>query len=249
MEKVELIFGDCLDEMKKIPKNSVDLILCDLPYGTTKCSWDVPIPFDLLWMHYKRLIKKNGVICLNGCQPFTSLLIVSNLKMFKYCWVWVKERPVNILQIKKRAGKNTEDVVVFYEGQCIYNAQKIKHDGKLRTNSIKNGSLGVLVDSANKKASSYRDDRTRWPLQTLYITRDILKSNLHPTQKPEELCEYMIKTYTNEGDLVLDNCMGSGTSGVAAVHLKRRFIGMENNEKFFNIAKERIINESLKFNI
>jgi len=232
--------------MPAIEDKSIDLILCDLPYGTTACKWDTIIPFEPLWGQYKRIIKDNGAIVLTASQPFTSALVMSNVKMFKYCWYWIKERPVNVLQIKKRAGKNVEDILVFYNGQCKYNFQKTEYGGKLRTNKIKNGSLGKLIDSKNKKAVAYRDDRTRYPLQTLYFQRDILKSNLHPTQKPVALFEYLIKTYTNEGDLVLDNCMGSGTTGVACKNLNRKFIGIELSEEYMKIAQERIKNTEIK---
>ncbi len=238
--------GDCLEVMKGIEDKSIDMILADLPYGTTACHWDVLIPFEPLWEQYKRIIKDNGAIVLTASQPFTSALVMSNIKMFKYCWYWIKERPVNVLQIKKRAGKNVEDILVFYNGQCKYNPQKTDYGGKLRTNKIKNGSLGKLIDNKNKKAVSYRDDRTRYPLQTLYFQRDILKSNLHPTQKPVALFEYLIKTYTNEGDLVLDNVAGSGTTGVACKNTNRNFILIEQDEKYCEVIKERVGCEIIK---
>jgi len=237
---VTLYRGDCLEVLPTLDIGGVDLVLADIPYGTTACKWDVVIPLEPMWEQLKRVTKKNGAIVLFGSQPFTSTLVMSNLKMFKYEWIWIKERPTNILQIKKRAGKNTENISVFYEGQCVYNPQKTEHGGKLRTNKIKNGSLGKLIDSQNKKANAYRDDRTRYPLQTLYFQRDILKSNLHPTQKPVALCEYLIKTYTNEGETVLDFTMGSGTTGVASIQTGRRFIGIEIDKEYFDIAVNRI---------
>ena len=240
-EKVnQIICGDCLEVMKDIPDKSIDMILCDLPYGTTACKWDTIIPFEPLWEQYKRIIKDNGAIVLTASQPFTSKLVMSNINMFKYCWYWIKERPVNVLQIKKRAGKNVEDILVFYKGQCKYNPQKTEYGGNLRTNKIKNGSLGKLIDSKNKKVVSYIDDRTRHPLQTLYFQRDILKSNLHPTQKPVALFEYLIKTYTNEGDLVLDNCAGSGTTGVACKNLNRNYILIEKEPEYVKICETRL---------
>lgn len=232
--------GDCLEVMKRIKDKSVDMVLCDLPYGTTKCKWDTIIPFEPLWEQYKRIIKDSGAIVLTASQPFTSTLIVSNIQMFKYCWYWVKERPTNIFQIKKRAGKNIEEVVVFYNKQCVYNPQKTKHVGELRSNKVKSGVLGSLIDSKKKKVHEYKDDGTRYPLQNIYFKRDTLKSNLHPTQKPVALFEYLIKTYTNEGDLVLDNCAGSGTTGVACQNLKRNFILIEKEKEYIDIITKRI---------
>ena len=167
MDRNKVFHGDCLELMQDIPDGSVDMILCDLPYGTTRCAWDIIIPFEPLWEQYNRVIKDNGAIVLFGNEPFSSHLRISNIKNYKYDWVWIKERPVNILQIKKRAGKNTENIMVFYKKQCTYNPQKTEHGGELRTNKIKNGSLGKLIDQQNKKAVAYRDDRTRYPLQTL----------------------------------------------------------------------------------
>jgi len=232
--------ADCLEAMKYIADKSIDCILTDLPYGTTACKWDTIIPFEPLWEQYKRIIKDNGAIVLTASQPFTSALVMSNIKMFKYCWYWIKERPVNVLQIKKRAGKNVEDILVFYNKQCKYNPQKTEYRGKLRTNKIKNGSLGKLIDSENKKAVSYKDDRTRYPLQTLFFQRDILKSNIHPTQKPVALFEYLIKTYTSVGDTVLDNCAGSFTTAVACENLKRNWICIEKETEYCEIGRKRI---------
>lgn len=237
---IDLRQGDCLELMKDIPDKSIDMILCDLPYGTTACKWDVVIPFDKLWEQYERIIKDNGAIVLFGQEPFSSFMRLSNIKYYKYDWYWQKERPTNVMQIKKRAGKTIETISVFYKKQCMYNPQKTQHNGKLRTNKIKNGSLGKLIDNNNNIPTAYRDDRTRYPLQLIKFNRDILKINLHPTQKPVALLEYLIKTYTNENETVLDNCMGSGSTGVACKNLNRNFIGMELDETYFEIAKERI---------
>lgn len=237
---VSLRHGDCLEVMNTIDKESIDLILCDLPYGTTKCAWDILIPFDKLWEHYNRIVKDNGVILLFGIEPFSSILRMSNLKDYKYDFYWKKERPTNIFQVKKRAGKVIETISVFYKKQPTYNPQMIRYDGEKRTNKIKNGKLGTLIDSSNKKPSEYVDNGFRYPTQVLEFKRDILTSNLHPTQKPIDLLEYLIKTYSNESYVVLDNCMGSGSAGVACVNTNRNFIGIEKDEKFFSIAKERI---------
>ena len=225
--KNQIIQGDCLIEMQKIPDKSVDMILCDLPYGTTACKWDTIIPFEPLWEQYKRIIKDNGAIVLTASQPFTSALVCSNIKMFKYCWYWEKERLTNIVQVKNRAGKTVEECVIFYNKQPIYNPQMIIYSGEKRTNKVKNGVMGKLTDSKQKKVKEYIDNGFRYPTQVLKIQRDILKSNLHPTQKPVALFEYLIKTYTDEGDLVLDNAAGSGTTGVACKNLKRNYILIE----------------------
>ena len=236
-----LIKGDCLIEMQNIPDRSIDMILCDLPYGTTKCHWDVIIPFDKLWEQYSRIIKDNGAIVLFGQEPFSSLLRCSNLKNYKYDIYWEKERITNIMQVKNRVGKNVETISVFYKNQCTYNPQMVKYDGPKRGNKVRNGKLGKLVDDANDKpVKEYVDNGTRYPTQVWKFKRDILTSNLHPTQKPVALLEELIKTFSNEGDVILDNCMGSGSTGVACKNTNRNFIGIELNENYFNIAEKRI---------
>lgn len=221
------------------------MILCDLPYGTTKCKWDSIIPFEQLWKHYKRIIKYNGAIVLFGQEPFSSFLRLSNILDYKYDIYWEKERLTNINQVKKRVGKTVETISVFYNKQCTYNPQMIKYNGKLRSNKVKNGTLGKLTDEQTKKVIEYKDTGYRYPTQVWKFQRDCLKSNLHPTQKPILLLEQLIKTYTNEKDLVLDNCMGSGSTGVACLNTNRNFIGIELDEKYFNIAKERIQNHKI----
>lgn len=245
-ENITLWQGDCLELMKDIPDNSLDMILCDLPYGTTKNKWDTIIPFEPLWEQYERVIKDNGAIVLFGQEPFASHLRMSNIENFKYDWYWEKERLTNIAQVKKRAGKTVEAISVFYKKQCTYNPQMQKHEGKKRTNKVKNGKLGKLVDGGTKKVKEYKDSGWRYPTQVLSFQRDILTSNLHPTQKPLALVEFLVKTYTNEGDTVLDNCMGSGTTGVACKKLNRKFIGIELDESYFEIAKNRILETSLE---
>lgn len=235
-----LILGDCLEKMKEITDDTIDMILCDLPYGTTSCSWDIVIPFDKLWHNYHRIIKDSGAIVLFGQEPFTSAMRMSNLDKWKYDWHWEKERLTNIAQVKKRAGKTIETISVFYKKQCVYNPQMEKYNGPPRTNKVKDGKMGKLTDSNEKKVIKYNDTGFRYPTQVLRFQRDCLKSNLHPTQKPLALCEYLIKTYTNENDLVLDNCMGSGTTCLAAKNLNRQFIGIERDEIYFEIAQKRI---------
>ena len=238
---IELHNGDCLEVMKTIKDHSVDLILCDLPYGTTACKWDVIVPFDKLWAEYKRIRKDNAAIVLFGQEPFSSYLRLSNIDEYKYDLYWQKERITNIMQVKKRFGKDVETISIFYKGQCTYNPQMIKYDGPKRSNKVKNGKLGALVDDNNdKKVHEYVDKGLRYPTQVLKYKRDILTSNLHPTQKPVELLEMLIRTFSNEGDLVLDNTMGSGSTGVACINTHRNFIGIELDKTYFEIAKNRI---------
>lgn len=238
--EIDLRYGDCLDVMQEIPNNSIDCIICDLPYGTTACTWDVIIPFDKLWMEYKRIAKPNAAIILFGQEPFSSLLRVSNLSDYRYDIYWEKERLTNINQVKRRVGKTVETISVFYKKQCTYNPQMITYIGKPRSNKVKNGKLGKLSDCNEKPVFEYQDNGLRYPTQVWKFKRDCLTSNLHPTQKPLALIEELVKTYSNEGDTVLDNCMGSGTTGVACKLLGRGFIGIEKDKKYFEIAKERI---------
>lgn len=242
--EIDLRYGDCLDIMQEIPNNSIDCIICDLPYGTTACSWDIIISFDKLWAEYNRIIKDNGAIILFGQEPFSSLLRVSNLSNYKYDIYWEKERLTNINQVKKRVGKTVETISVFYKKQCTYNPQMIKYEGKPRSNKVKNGKLGKLSDCNEKTVFEYKDTGYRYPTQVWKFKRDCLTSNLHPTQKPLALIEKLVKTYSNENDTILDNCMGSGTTGVACKNLNRNFIGIEKNKKYFEIAKERILSKN-----
>ena len=238
---IKLYNGDCLEIMEQIPDKSIDMVLCDLPYGTTNCYWDIIIPFENLWKQYNRIIKDNGAVVLFGQEPFSSYLRISNIKDYKYDLYWEKERLTNIQQVKRRPGKTIETISVFYKKQPTYNPQMKKHEGPLRSNKVKNGRIGGIADTGNKKVKEYKDNGLRYPTQVWKFKRDILTSNLHPTQKPILLLEEIIKTYTNEGDLVLDNTMGSGSTGVACLNTNRNFIGIEKEEKYFNIAKERIL--------
>ena len=229
-----LLNGDCLELMKDIPDKSIDLILCDLPYGTTQCKWDVIIPFDKLWAHYNRIIKDNGAILLFSRQPFTSQLVSSNLKMYRHELIWQKEQATNFLHIKKQFGQITENIEVFYKHQPTYNPQMVKSDKPIKSNggnSSKTYNNQTFIGSNEVRYEKY-------PTNILCFKRD--KTGLHPTQKPVALLEYLIKTYTNEGDTVLDNCMGSGSTGVACINTNREFIGIELDENYFNIAKERL---------
>ena len=238
----KLYNGDCLEIMQQLIDKGVkvDAIITDPPYGTTACSWDSVIPFEEMWKRLKVIRKENSPILLFGNEPFNSYLRISNIDEYKYDIYWQKERATNIFQVKKRPAKIIETINVFYKEQPTYNPQMRNYDGPKRTNKIKNGKLGVLVDSQNRKPFEYNDNGKRYPLHIVQYKRDILSSNLHPTQKPLALMEYLIKTYTNEGDTVLDFTMGSGTTGVACKNTNRNFIGIELDEKYFNIAKDRI---------
>ncbi len=245
----QIIHGDCLEVMKWIPSGSIDMILCDLPYGTTACKWDTVIPFEPLWEQYERVIKDNGAIVLFGQEPFSSYLRVSNIENFKYDWYWEKERLTNIAQVKKRPGKTVETISVFYKKQCTYNPQMQKYEGKKRTNKVKNGKLGKLIDDGTKRVKEYQDTGWRYPTQVLSFQRDILTSNLHPTQKPVALCEYLIKTYTNEGETVLDNCAGSFTTAVACDNTNRNWICIEKEEEYCNIGLTRVNDNRERLNL
>jgi len=240
---VKLLRGNCLELMKDIEDSSVDMILCDLPYGSTQCKWDIIIPFEKLWEQYNRIIKDNGAIVLTATEPFASHLRLSNLKMYKYDWIWDKIKGTGFLNARRQPMRNHELVLVFYKKQALYNPQKTK--GHNRKVSFRGKHL--QTDVYGEMTNDYKYDSTeRYPRSIIQISTDTQNSSLHPTQKPVALMEYLVKTYTNEGDLVLDNCMGSGTTGVACVNLNRKFIGIELDEKYFKIAKERIKNVERK---
>ena len=239
MEIDKIYLGDCLELMKEIPDKSIDCIICDLPYGTTACQWDVIIPFKELWEQYTRITKDNGAIILFCCQPFTSVLVSSNLKGYKHHWIWLKNRGTGFQVAKYRPMMKTEDIIVFTKkGEKVnYYPQMIKLDKPYfsRNASSSNGTNPLAhFNSGGKMVDS------KYPTNVLDFSK--VAKPLHPTQKPVELLEYLIKTYTNENDLVLDNCMGSGSTGIACVNTNRNFIGIELDEKYFNIAKERINN-------
>ncbi len=231
MNEIKLILGDCLAEMPKIADKSIDMVLCDLPYGTTACKWDTIIPFEPLWEQYKRIIKDNGAIVLTASQPFTSALIMSNLKMFKYNWVWNKRISGNPLLAKYQPLKIHEDICVFSKAKHNYYPEMRK--GKMR---IKGGGKSKLL---NMKMSKSTNDNY-YPVSIIEYSN--AKRGVHPTQKPVALFEYLIKTYTNEGDLVLDNCSGSGTTGVACKNLNRNCILIEKDEEYYKIAERKINN-------
>ena len=232
--KLNTIYNeDCLVGMKRIPDKSVDMILCDLPYGTTACKWDTVIPFEPLWEQYERIIKDNGAIVLFGSQPFTTALINSNIKHFRYSWTWEKEQGVNFLMAKKQPLKVHEDVCVFSKRQAVYNPQM--KEGKPYISG--KGDSGEVTGRVKKIQT--KNKGTRYPRSVIQFKRE---TGLHPTQKPVSLFEYLIKTYTNKGETVLDNCMGSGTTAIACLNSGRNYIGFELDENYYNIAQDRIKN-------
>ena len=251
IENITLLNGDCLKMMKEIPDNSIDMVLCDLPYGTSASSWDKKLPMNDLWNEYKRIIKHNRAIVLFSQQPFTSLLITSNIEMWKYNWIWEKDNGTNFMNSHFCPLKITEDICVFGNGatsfvkngeNLIYNPQFSEGkpysiiSGNQKSNSaVVRGGKGGRDDVGGYKTES---DGKRYPKNLIKFNRD--KDKLHPTQKPVSLCEYLIQTYTNKGDVVLDNCMGSGTTGIACLNTNRKFIGMELDNTYFEVAKKRI---------
>ena len=238
MSTIELMQGDCLERMKEIPDGSVDMILTDPPYGTTACKWDSVIPFEPMWEQLKRIIKPNGAIVLFGSEPFSSFLRCSNLKDYKLDLYWKKEKPTNFFQLKRRAGKVTEVISIFYKKQPTYNPQKFTVEHRVKNNP--KGKHNSIITGVNKYVTPYNDDGTRYPYDIIEFNRVKLGDTVHPTQKPVALMEYLIKTYTNEGETVLDFTMGSGTTGVACKNLNRNFIGIELDAGYFEIARKRI---------
>jgi site-specific DNA-methyltransferase (adenine-specific) len=240
-EKGKLYKGDCLEVMKDIADKSVDMILCDLPYGTTACKWDTIIPLEPLWEQYKRVIKQNGAIILTGVQPFTSALIMSNPKMFKHEWIWHKSKCGSAFTSKYRPQQKHENVLVFGSGKTTYNPQMVAGKPYYRKRKGNDGSkpnnhnLGVTSDSETIN-TGFRYPETVQFFQQKWRRQD----QIHPTQKPIELMEYLIRTYSNEDEIVLDNCSGSGTTGIAAINTNRKFILIEQDENYFDLSSKRI---------
>ena len=250
VSKMDLRRGDCLELMKTLDDTSVDLILCDLPYGTTRNKWDSVIDLELLWEQYNRVIKDRGAILLFAQTPFDKVLGVSNLENLRYEIIWQKTAPTGFLNAKKMPMKAHENILVFYKKLPTYNPQMTQgHPRKVSSKESRAKSVERQKLKVDNKDSNYNfygesvegyDSTERYPLSVQVFAKDQQKENYHPTQKPVALLEWLLKTYTNEGDLVLDNCMGSGSTGVACVNLNRNFIGMELTEQYFEIAKERI---------
>jgi len=238
---VKLLHGDCLEVMKSIPDKSIDMILCDLPYGTTACKWDTVIPFEPLWKQYKRIIKDRGCIALFGSEPFSSYLRMSNIKQYKYDWVWEKDKPSNFATAKKIPMKYHENIIIFNAGN--YYPQMFKGD-KPVNKSAKYGRTeteitgGGLLNNKQAGGNTYRYPKSIYKCNV--VNNQSNEKTKHSTQKPVALLEYLIKTYTLEGETVLDNCMGSGSTGVACVNTGRDFIGIEKDKTYFEIAKKRI---------
>jgi len=241
LNNIELWYGDCLDLMNNISNESIDLILCDLPYGKTKNVWDSVIPLEKLWKQYLRIIKSNGVILLFGQDKFSAKLMISQEKIHRYNIIWHSTTPTGHLNSHKMPLRIHEDILIFYKSLPTYNPQKTT--GHIRKVS------SAIHKRNSKKTSNYGehgltgyDSTERFPTSVWCFPTDKQKLSLHPTQKPEKLLEEAIKTYTNENDLVLDNCMGSGSTGVACINTNRRFIGIEKDKKYFDIAVDRINN-------
>lgn len=243
MSTYSIYEGDCLTKMNVLQDSSIDMILIDPPYGTTPLHWDNIINFEQLWNQFHRVAKPNAAIVIFAQEPFASFVRMSNMKEYRYDWYWEKERLTNVFQVKRRPGKTVENICVFYKEQCIYNPQKHEHHGKPVHNKVGENARWSVTQSGynqNTKPFSYNDDGTRHPTQVLRINRDNPLKRLHPTQKPVPLLEYLIKTYTDEGMTVLDNCMGSGSTGIACLNTNRNFIGIELDDKYFQIADNRL---------
>ena len=249
MEINKIYLGDCLELMPLIADESVNMILCDLPYGTTACKWDTIIPFDKLWKEYERIIKPNGVIVLTASQPFSSALVMSNVKLFKYDWSWQKSTSAGFIQAKNRPMRRHEDVLVFSKGSMGHKSLLAKDkrmvyepQGLVKVDKIhKRPSTGAVNVIGKRKShkKEFKVEYENYP-NTILSFKVGNNKNVHPTQKPVELFEYLIKTYTYENDLVLDNCIGSGTTAIACKNTNRNFIGIEKGQEYFDLATKRI---------
>jgi DNA modification methylase len=245
----KILHGDCLELMKEIPSVSIDMILCDLPYGTTRCKWDTIIPFEPLWEQYKRIIKPNGAIVLFGSEPFSSMLRTSNIGQYKYDWYWNKNHGANFAQANKRPLNVVEVVSVFYSKPPTYNSQKIDNPkGEEKRHQYKPSKQKEVFVGQVAMANEYTNKGERYEPNKL-LARSIISFSrehkpIHPTQKPVSLLEYLIKTYTNEGETVLDNCSGSGTTAIACINTNRNYICMEKDYEYYNKSIERILKHS-----
>lgn len=238
---MKLLNGDCLKLMKELPDGSVDLILCDLPYGTTDCEWDDVLPFDELWEQYDRLLKPKGAAVLFSAQPFTTQLIMSNRKAFRYCWYWIKNAATGFTYARYQPMRKVEDICVFYRKHGTYNPQGLKIAKNAKPRKKRERPRGTTIYHTDTLSKEYTPKFTNWPKNVLEYNSE---RGYHPTQKPVPLLEYLVRTYTNVGDTVLDNCMGSGSTGVAVKRVGgRHFIGIEQNKVYFDIARERIEKE------
>lgn len=240
MELNKIYNEECIEGMKEIPDKSVDMILCDLPYGTTRNKWDAIIPFAKLWEQYERVIKDNGAIVLTASQPFTSALVMSNPSIFRYEWVWIKSRASLFQNARKMPMKRHENVLVFYKKLPTYNLELKKLDKKIKSSrKNKGGSMFGNISGEVSKSKEYYQEETGFNFSDIFFNNPNNK-NIHPTQKPVPLFEHLIKTYTNEGETVLDNCMGSGTTAIAAINTNRNYIGFELDEEYHKASLGRI---------
>ena len=229
---------DCLEGMKRIPDKSIDMILADLPYGTTNCKWDTIIPLEPLWEQYERIIKDNGAVVLTASQPFSSALVMSNPKLFRYEWVWDKKNPTNFAMAKKQPLKYHETILVFAKKQTEYYPIKWRGKPNHKQGLLKNDQQSEVYGKIKRTKDNLSG--MKYPRSIIEISKHSSQGGLHPTQKPVALFEYLVKTYTNEGDVVLDNCMGSGTTAIAAINTNRNFIGFEKDENYHKLANQRI---------
>lgn len=244
MELDKIYNMDCLEGMKQIPDGSVDAIICDLPYGTTECAWDSLIPFEPLWAEYKRIVKPTSPIVLFGSEPFSTILRMSNMEMYLYDWIWIKNHPNGFLEAKNKPMKAHEIISVFSKGSssngCLnrmtYNPQDLIRQKIIKTNGGKNSIYGNRKN--REEGTTYESEFTNYPTSILAFDWDT--DRFHPTQKPVDLLRYLVRTYSNEGDTILDNCMGSGTTAVACIKEKRHFIGFELNKDYYDKACQRI---------
>jgi DNA modification methylase len=238
LKMIKLLKGDCLELMKDIPSGSIDAIITDPPYGTTACKWDSVIPFEPMWEQLNRIIKPNGAIVLFGSEPFSSALRMSNIKNYKYDWYWRKNKKTNFANSKRQPLRDTECISLFYKKQCVYNPQGvIKINKTVTRNKPKNETINS-GENDGSLCGEYIQEFTGYPSHSIGFKSQT--KTVHPTQKPVELMEYLIKTYTNENETVLDFTMGSGSTGVACVNTNRNFIGIEQDDNYFKIAKKRI---------
>ena len=248
MEINKIYNTDCLIGMQEIEDASIDLIICDLPYGTTKNEWDMVIPINELWKQYERIIKDSGAIVLFSQMPFTAYLVMSNPKLFKYEWIWEKDNGSGFLNSKHAPLKKHENILVFSKGSSVHNGNNIMTYNpqmeKGKPYEQKSGRASRNYDYSSMRPTVIKNDGFRFPNDVLKFNRD--KEKIHPTQKPAALIQYLIRTYSNEGDLVLDNCMGSGTTAVACIKTRRNFIGFETDEYYYQKSLERIKNEQMQ---
>lgn len=253
-DNITLWHGDCFELMKNIEDNSIDCIICDLPYGTTACRWDAVLDLEQLWTQYKRIISNIGAIILFGQEPFSSVLRMSQIDLYRYDWIWEKQRPSNFQQMGYQCGRVTENIMVFSKAKAVYSGKtketmtyypqmEVREKPRKAPKNTIQGKNNILHNyNGSRDITEKRIYTEKYPINILKYNTVEGKNRVHPTQKPVELLEYLIKTYTKENDLVLDNCMGSGSTGVACKNLNCNFIGIEKDDKYFEIAKERIEN-------